>query len=125
MDNSIRLEHLVMFFECEVGRHAHKIDIAAPLANAVDRPLNLNRAAIDSNQRIGNGQFTIIVAVDAQGSGKFFAHGIHSRCDLFGHRPPLVSHRQSRAAPESAAALNVFKANSGLALNPSKKCSAS
>ena len=46
---------------------AHQVGVAAALAVAVDRALDLTGAGVDRGQRVGHRQFAVVVGVDAHG----------------------------------------------------------
>ena len=50
----------------EVGDDGTKIGISATLPDAVYGPLHLDGSAVYRGQAVGDGQFTVIVGVDAQ-----------------------------------------------------------
>ena len=113
-----KLRHLAELFELrrahaflahlqlQVGDHGDQIDVAAALAEAVDRALHLGRAHLHRGQRVGNRQFAVVVAVNAQ---RRLDHPVHLREGIAnidcGNRPPLVSQRTIQSAPPSCAAL--------------------
>ena len=60
------VQHLVAgFLQRQVGDDRDQIGVAAALAEAVDRALHLHGARRDRGQRIGHGQFAIVVAMNA------------------------------------------------------------
>ncbi len=78
-------EDLVIgIFEGEVRHRATEVDVAATLADAVDRALNLGRAAADGGQGVGDGEVAVVVGVDADRDGDGFAHRLDGRGDLVG-----------------------------------------
>ena len=80
--------------------------------------MHLHGAGIDRRQRIGDRQFAVVVAVNADWHFGRFQHlrGRTRRSATFsGSVPPLVSHRMTSFAPASAAARIVLAAYSGFA----------
>src|SRR5262245_279877 len=61
-------EDLVALFDAEIGHDGDQISVAAAFTDAVDRSLDLDGAGIDGGERIGDGQFAVVVGVDAYGN---------------------------------------------------------
>ncbi len=112
-------------FQLEVWNNRAKIGITAPFADAVDSSLHLHGPAFNRNNGVCHCAVGIIVGMDAEGRFNFFPDRLHNCLDLRGRVPPLVSQSTRQSAPAACAASRHFKANSGLSLYPSKKCSAS
>ena len=105
-------EHLVArVLEGQVGDDAAEVDVAAPLADAVDRPLDLAGPLPDGGQRVGDGQVAVVVGVDADRDLDLAgAPAATASATSSGSVPPLVSQRTIQAAPASAAAWRVLRA---------------
>src|SRR5207302_1724124 len=58
-------EHVVAALQRQVGDDADQIDVAAALADAVDRALHLRRPLGHGGEGVGDGDITVVVAVDA------------------------------------------------------------
>ena len=119
-------QHVVPFLEHEVGNHADQVDVAAPLADAVDGPLHLDGAVPHGDQRIGRRHVAVVMAVDADrdreapgGPRRRPRRSARAGC----RRWCRTARRSPR--PPSWAAWIVRRAKSGLRAKPSKKCSAS
>jgi hypothetical protein len=62
----LRLQALPGHLELKVGNHRAEVQVAASLAKPVDRSLDLRRSHLDGGQRVGDGQLSVVVAVDPQ-----------------------------------------------------------
>src|SRR5581483_10219247 len=60
------LDAVLAHLELEIGNDRAEIQVAATLADAVDRPLHLARAHLDRRERIGDRELAVVVAVDAE-----------------------------------------------------------
>ena len=60
-----RRDRLVLRLELQVGQDADQVGVAAALAVAVDRALDVADAVGDRRQRVGHRQLRVVVAVDA------------------------------------------------------------
>ncbi len=72
--------------QAEIGDDADQVGIAAALADAVDRPLDLRRATSHCGECVGDGDVAIVVAVDAQLGAESAAHSLDALGDLLGQR---------------------------------------
>ena len=96
-----------LFLQRQVGDHRHQIGIAAAFPKAVDRALHLDGARIHRGQRVGHGQFAIVVAMDADRHSvrlQALARRRVMSATSSGSVPPLVSQRITTLAPAAAAA---------------------
>ena len=59
--------------------------VAGPLADAVDRALDLARAGLDGGQAVGHGQAQVVVAVDADHGLVDVRHAVAERADDVAH----------------------------------------
>ena len=92
-------------FELERRDDADEVGVAAALAVAVDGALHLAGAGLDRHQAVGHGAVAVVVGVDADdGTGRAAATSRTTSATNGGRLAPLVSHRQTTAAPASAAA---------------------
>lgn len=87
-------------FHFDNGNDGTKIGIAAPLADAVHRALNVRRSRLQGGERIGDGKFAVVMGVNAERRfGQFFLQ-IRTICETSeGSVPPLESHKTSVSAP--------------------------
>jgi len=77
-------ECLPALFERQIGDHADQIDVAAPLADAVDRPLHLHGAMPDGHQGICRRHIAIVVTVNSDRDFERTPRGIDPGGDPFG-----------------------------------------
>ena len=54
-----------MILKREIGDDAAQVNVATPLAQAIDRPLNLPRTLPDSGQCVRHGEVTVVMRVDS------------------------------------------------------------
>lgn len=57
---------VVRFLQAEVGDDRDQIDVPATLTDPVDGSLNLRRTCVEGGERISDGEFTVVVTMDAE-----------------------------------------------------------
>ena len=73
--------------ELQVGDDRGQVGVAAALSVAVETALDLLDAGLYCGQRVGDGEVTVVVRVNAQpGIGQHLADGADRSGDLVGHR---------------------------------------
>ena len=77
---------VALLLQRQVGDHGDQIDVAAALAKAVDRALDLHGPGVDGGQRIGHRQLAVIVAMDAHRHGDRLDHVPHGPGNVLRHR---------------------------------------
>ncbi len=83
-------ETTVAVLEDQVGDDARQVGVAAPLADAVDRALDVAGARLHGRQRVGHAQAAVVVAVDAERHvAQRRSHGLDALSDLFGQSPAV------------------------------------
>ena len=90
------VEHLQAHLEGQVGDHGAQVGVAAPLAQAVDRALDLAGPGPDRGQAVGHCAVGVVVGVDADRQrAKLPAHGLGDLKDLVG-QPAAVGVAQGQ-----------------------------
>ena len=81
----------------------HEIGVAAALAEAVERALDLARAGLDRRERIGDRAAAIVMGVNAEAVAGHDLRGLgdDARATSSGKVPPLVSQSTTQRAPAS------------------------
>ncbi len=69
---------LVPHLQLDVGDDGAEVRVAAPLAHAVDGPLDVVAPLLDGSQGVSHGQLRVIVAVDPERRRR---HSLSSRLD--------------------------------------------
>ena len=124
---SLRQAHVVLL-ELQVGDDRREVGVAGALTEPVQRALDVAGAAPHRRHRVGDGAARVVVAVDADRDVAADV-GVH-RCRRSPRSRAAASRRWCRRArrawrPCTTAASSARNENSGLSLNPSKKCSMS
>ena len=92
-------QHFVPVFQGQIGDDANQIDVAAALADAVDRSLHLGSALGHGRQGVGHGHVAIIVTMDAEGGFQDASDLSHGCCNLVRQRSPVrVAQNDDRCA---------------------------
>src|SRR5262249_50845967 len=92
-------QHLETSLQRQVGDHAHQIDVAAALADAVHRALHLRRPFGDGGQGVGDGDVTVVVTVDADLDPQRPPDLLDALGDLLGQRAAVGVAQDDDAGP--------------------------
>ena len=79
--------------EREVGEDRDHVRVAAALAVAVDRRLDVADPGRDRGHRVGDRQLGVVVGVDAPGHGRRVRVGVERAADVADDRDELVGQR--------------------------------
>jgi len=86
----LRGQDLQPHLQGQIRDHRAEIGVAAPLAQAVDRALDLAGAGPNRGQAVGHSALRVVVGVDGDGQGPPLpAHGLGDVEDLLGQAAPV------------------------------------
>ena len=95
-------------FKLQCRDHGAEIGIAASFAVAVDRAVDLERAETYCSERIGDGDFRVVMSMNAERRLDLLLTAVMIFSTSCGSVPPFVSHSTRQSAPAASAASRVW-----------------